>query len=464
LTSNLKEYEFIIYSLLTKPLSKLAYQVPENVKSVLSIPLWGTEYPKEHLKHITVKDLVKLSLETKESDIRERFAPHFKTFIEEIKVGGRNPEALGEALAGMHDFLIRHSFRKTFRSPHIWNIFLEEIMEDELYSNMRVYFLIRVAKIISHVLRILSYPYPEADLYHSSAAAICGLIGVVKKIKSEAPYIVTEHGIYFRERILDVYEDMSIPEKIFWLNIYRAISLVNYYYADKILPVCEFNISWEKEFGISSDKIEKIYNGVDVDRFKPMDVKVEEDIKPIVVMSRVEKLKDILNIIEAMKYVSEEDKKVRCEIYGPIIDEEYFNTCLKRIQRLGISDKVQFLGRTDKPELAYNRAQVVVQPSLSEAFPFTVIEAMACGKPVVATDVGGVKEAVGEAGIIVPPRSPKKLAEGILLLLGDEKLRKELSRIGRERVLKLFTYQKFIEDYRRVYLEIASEHRIGGEL
>jgi len=460
LISNLKEFSFITVALTTKPLLKTLYPNPPNLRYVMNIPLWGTEHLGEHLKEFTIRRLIKLSAWTHEDDIRENFIPYFRTFLREAKLGGRDPEAMGEALVKMHKFLLNHSFRKTFKSAHVWNAFLEEMIEDELYSNARISYMLKLSHVIRHLFRILAYDYPEANLYHSSASGLCGLIGVVKKLESGIPYIVTEHGVYFRERLLEIYPELNLPEKIFWLNLFRAITLVNYHYADRILPVCEFNIRWETEFGISRKKVEVIYNGVDVERFKPMDVDVK-GAKPIVVMSRIEKLKDILNIVEAMEYISKEAPEIGCEIYGPIVDEEYFNACLRRAYELNVSDKILFMGPTDNPEIAYNRAEVVVQPSLSEGFPFTVIEAMSCGKPVVATNVGGVKEAIGDAGLVVPPRSPRDLADAILKLHLDEGLRKRMGDKARERALKLFSQRRFIEEYRRLYLEIVSEYGLG---
>lgn len=461
LISGLKEFDFVAVALTTKTLLKTRYPNPPNLRYVMNIPLWGTECLGEHLREFTVRRLIKLSAQTREDDVKEDFVPYFRTFLREAKMGGRDPEAIGEALANMHKFLLNHSFRKVFRSAHVWKAFLDEMIEDELYSNMRISYMLKLSHVIRHLLRILAYDYPEATLYHSSASGLCGLIGVIKKVESETPYIVTEHGVYFRERLLDVYSELNPPEKILWLNLFRAIALVNYYYADRILPVCEFNVMWETEFGIPRRKVEVIYNGVDVDRFKPMDVEVK-GVRPIVVMSRIEKLKDILNVIEAMEYISKEAPEIKCEIYGPIVDEKYFNACLRRAYQLKVLDKISFMGSTDKPEIAYNRAEVVIQPSLSEGFPFTVIEAMSCGKPVVATNVGGIKEAIADTGIVVPPRSPRDLADAVLRLHGDEDLRKKLGDRARERVLKLFSRRRFIEEYRRLYLEIVSEYGAGG--
>lgn len=462
LIKSLKEFDFIVISVTTKPLKRIVYEKPSNVKHLLQIPLWGTEIVGEHLKGFSVKDLIRLNAKTRDKEVKEKFIPNLRTFLKEIKVGGKDPEALGEALSEIHKFLSTHSHTKVFKNIDVWNTFYEEFIEDELYATMRVSFAISLASIIQHIMRIFSYSYPDADIYHSSAAALCGLIGVVKKIRDGTPYLVTEHGVYFRERMLDVYAEMTLPEKILWMNMFKTITLINYHYADKIIPVCEFNVEWEHEFGVPSKKIEMIYNGVDVNRFKPMKVELEEDIRPIVAMTRIEKLKDVLNIIEAMHYIDRKIPKARLEIYGPVSDEKYYELCLNKVDELELQGKVKFMGPTDTPEIAYNRAEVFVQPSLSEGFPFTVIEAMACGRPVVATDVGGVREAVGDAGIIVPPRAPKELAEAVTKLMEDRELREELGKRARERVLKLFTYRRFIEDYRRLYLETVTEARARG--
>jgi len=458
LISNLEDYRFLILSVTSTPFLSLKYELPTNVDEVLNVPLWGTEIVKEHIGEFKLRDFLGLSLSTSERDVQEEFAPSFKTFLNEVKYGCRNPKRLGEAIYEMHLFLTRHDHRKTVRSESFWKTVWEELAEDKLYGNIKISRLIEFSRIIGFLLRLLSYEYPETDLCHSSAAALCGLPGVILKIREGIPYIITEHGVYFRERILDLPLDATLIERILWINFYRAISRVNHYYADKILPVCSFNVNWEKELGTPLEKIEVIYNGVDVERFRPMDVGgVEGDFKRIVVMARIDKLKDITNMVEAMTYVSREYPNVRCEVYGPIVDERYHEMCRRKVKEFKLERKVFFMGPTDKPELVYNKGYVVAQPSLSEGFPYTVVEAMACGKPVVATDVGGVREALGECGILVPARSPVDLAEGLLKVLKDDKLAEKLGEKARNRVLKFFTYEKFLENYRRVYLEVLSE-------
>ena len=455
--SSLDEFRFTILCVTPNPYVRERYKLPGNVGKVLNIPLWGTEVVGEHEEDFSLTRFLKASRATDVSSITSDFVPHLEEFLDEVKYGCKNPDRLRDSIVAMHDYLSKHELKKVFRSRPVWRTFRDTFVADDLYGDVRIGFLIDFARVMGHMMRILSYEYPEADVCHSSAASLCGLPAIVHKEERDTPFLLTEHGVYLRERILDLPSDTSMIERILLVNFYRAITLLNYHCADKILPVCKFNVNWELELRVPEEKVEVIYNGVDVDRFRPMDVDVDRSRKRVVVMARIEKLKDILNVVEAMDHVRERVPEALCEIYGPISDESYYRVCRDRVTDLNLEDHVKFMGPTDKPEVAYNRADVVAQPSLSEGFPFTVVEAMACGKPVVATDVGGVREAIGGCGIVVPARSPRKLAEGIVKVLRDETLARRLGEAARRRVLSMFTYGRFVEDYRRVYVEALSE-------
>ena len=99
---------------------------------------------------------------------------------------------------------------------------------------------------------------------------------------------------------------------------------------------------------------------------------------------------------------------------------------------------------------------MVVLSSISEGFPFSVIEAMVCARPVVATEVGGVAEAVGKTGLVVPPRRPDKFAEACVELLRDQPRRLALGAAARERALELFSIERAVTAFDRIYHDLAA--------
>jgi glycosyltransferase involved in cell wall biosynthesis len=94
-------------------------------------------------------------------------------------------------------------------------------------------------------------------------------------------------------------------------------------------------------------------------------------------------------------------------------------------------------------------------PSVSEAFPYAVIEAMLCGSALVATDTGGVSEAVGDTGVVVPPRDPRRLADSLIEMLLDPERRARLGALARERALRHFTQAQFLEAHRATYSRLT---------
>ena len=116
---------------------------------------------------------------------------------------------------------------------------------------------------------------------------------------------------------------------------------------------------------------------------------------------------------------------MRLRLFGsaPAGAEGYLQSCRDLAAELGLADAVGFEGRVEEIRDAYAAGSVVVLSSISEGFPYTLIEAMTCGRACVATDVGGVSEALGDTGRLVPPRDPEAMAAACLELLGDAELR-----------------------------------------
>jgi glycosyltransferase involved in cell wall biosynthesis len=228
--------------------------------------------------------------------------------------------------------------------------------------------------------------------------------------------------------------------------------------ADVIAPVCYANAKWEESLGVEPAKIKVIYNGVDTNKFRPIEVKRQGPRPTVACIGRVDVFKDIVNLIQSIKYVRDQVPDVQCLIYGASTDLEYSMRCIKMVQSLGLKDSIRFMGKVKDPEMAYNFADVAVISSITEGFPFAIIEAMACGKGIVATDVGGIREALEGCGLLVRSSHPQELGNAIVKLLQDEKLRLSLGAAALKRVKEGFTLEQSLGKYRQEYERLMEQY------
>jgi len=227
----------------------------------------------------------------------------------------------------------------------------------------------------------------------------------------------------------------------------------------------------ERDLGVPSEKIELVRSGLDLSVFSSANRRdelrsefgVTADQHLIVYVGRLRTVKGVDYGIRAFASALEQLPNIRMVLAGEG-DQRNFLSSL--VFELGISEQVEFLGvRNDVPELL-NAADSVLMPSLTEGFPRTAIEAMAAGKPVIATNVGGTPEAVidGETGILVPARDSDALASAIVRLVGDSDLQARLGAAGRERAAQNYSVDKYVsrldEMYRR-YSGIDSNTSTG---
>jgi len=441
LISNLKDFKFDILSITDGVHLTPKFSIPFNVERIYLVGRKSNVFRNNRSREFM-------------RDLREEFIPSLRLLLDYL-LEMESCELAAEAIYRLQRLFVQHGLERLFRHRETWSFFKGYFSGNGWLENMTIRELNHSIHLLVDLLKPLETDLGRYDIVHSALAGFSGLIGIVQKLQYGASYILTEHAIYYRERIYDLagYGDSY---RRFWSMAFRRISELNYHFADKIITVSKFNMRWQKELGADERRIKIIPNGVDVNRFKPISKTIDR--WGVVSVIRIDPLKDVINLIEAMNYVVSEICEARCYIYGPIIDHEYMDYCEKRINDLGLGDHVKFMGYISNPELAYNKGWVVVQPSISEGAPIAVIEAMACGKPVVATDVGGVSEILGDTGILVPPRNPKALARGIIRILSDEELAKKLGLKARMRVLSRFPIQRVVREYRETYRELVRGH------
>ena len=214
----------------------------------------------------------------------------------------------------------------------------------------------------------------------------------------------------------------------------------------------------ERDLGVPSEKIELVRSGLDLSVFSSANRRdelrsefgVTADQHLIVYMGRLRTVKGVEFGIRAFATALEQLPNIRMVLAGEGDQRNFLGSL---VSELGISEQVEFLGvRNDVPELL-GAADSVLMPSLTEGFPRTAIEAMAAGKPVIATNVGGTPEAVidGETGILVPARDSDALSAAIVRLVGDTDLQARLAQAGRKRAEKNYSVDRYVSRLDELY-------------
>jgi len=274
---------------------------------------------------------------------------------------------------------------------------------------------------IEHLLRPLSHPPIEADVCHLSMAGVSILVALRSKWAFGTPMVMSEHGVYLRERYLALAGQPDSPAvKLLTARFHRRLINAGYRSADALAPHSYFNSRWQTYGGGSEERMQTMYNGIDPADFPAAEGEPEEP--TIVFVGRIDRLKDLHTLIRAFGVVRESLPNARLRMYGPVTkeNEEYFRSCVELVEYLGLTGCASFEGRVEATVDAYRSGHLVALTSVSEGFPFTIIESMSVGRPQVATDVGGVSEAVGDAGFVVQPRDFVAVAEACLKLLTNK--------------------------------------------
>ena len=212
-----------------------------------------------------------------------------------------------------------------------------------------------------------------------------------------------------------------------------------------------------EEFLVNPKNIEVIFNGIDIDTFKPDTNKKMVENRIVTTASADIPLKGLRFLIDALPKVLEDFPKTHLIVIGKSTNESKIQ---KLIEDLDLNDRISFKSNLSQEEIVdiYHTSQIAVIPSLYEGFGFGAGEAMACGIPLISTDSGGLKDVIGDGAIKIKSGSVQDIEKEIINLFNNDEKRKELSLKGRKRMEGLFdwkisatNYVKVFEDTIKVY-------------
>lgn len=466
LLRNTPDVRYTVLPLMMNPHIERKYEPPPNVRRVLNVPLWGVEEPAEFISDIPFATLFDRKRQTSQDSVTSRFVPLFRSFLRFVNdpVQG-NVEEFGRTLVAIEDYFREYDYNDTFKAQDTWVVFRDEM---EAYSRRApeslpghehriptLFDLTECLRWLYRFLIVLNVRTPRTSVTHATAAAFCGIPCITAKVRHGTPMILTEHGVYLREQYLFLSRFRRLFFcKQFLLNLITAVVRANYHFADVIAPVCHYNTRWEVAHGTPQHKIQVIYNGVDPDHWQATPVDAPST-GHVVATARIDPLKDLETFLRVAARVQETNPGTRFTVYGSVADEEYHQRVLALRAQLGLDHLVTLGEPAQDVVQALHGADVVLLTSISEAFPYSVLEAMSCAKAVVASDVGGVGEALEGCGILVKPRDDEAFAREVGALLGNPAQRQKLGAKARARVLEEFRLDHAIERYLALYQHLA---------
>jgi glycosyltransferase involved in cell wall biosynthesis len=312
--------------------------------------------------------------------------------------------------------------------------------------------------IIDRTLAAIDAPVGPVDLVHAAGNGAAALVALAAHWRHGTPMVLSEHGVYLRERYLALGDgDFSWPERRAVTAIVRRICEVAYRIAERVVPVSDFNSRWAQRLGVDPLRVLTVRNGVRPDLYPPVDS--EPDVPTLSFVGRIDPLKDLHTLVRAFALVRSALPTARLRLFGPTPEgnEAYRDSVAELIGELGLADAATFEGASQGSRPAIAAGSVVVLSSISEGLPFTVIEAMMCGRATVSTDVGGVAECLdpdGSSGTVVPARDPEAFAEACLHLLTDDDRRRAMGATARRYALQHATLDRAVTTYREVYAAV----------
>lgn len=435
------DYDFIILAIVANRSfrGKFKYELPENVLEVHELYLedcdWTGDYGKK-------KGSIKLS--NQEFDALKSLLLNQNVDWETLV------HLFSEKKFSLNQFLMGEDFFQAVLE--CYQIRYPEILFSDFLWTMRSMYL--------PLFHTLKMELPKADLYHCVATGYAGVLGSMAKIKYGSKLLISEHGIYTREREEELIRAKWVEGvyKNIWIEQFRKMSKLAYDKADLVTSLYAHAQELQIELGCPVEKTQITPNGVDETRFANL-VRpdfMEPDKVHVGAVLRVTPIKDVKTMLRAFAYAKEKVPNLKLWMMGPTDeDEEYANECFELVKLLGIDD-VKFTGRINVTDYM-GGLDMTILTSISEGQPLTILESYAAHIPVIATDVGNCRGLIygegddfGAAGILTHIMNVSEIADAMVQMAKNRELREQMGEAGYKRLM----YKYRVSDMRQTYHDI----------
>lgn len=441
--------EFILLTIVANrsQRGKFAYELPENVTQVYEVYLDDYEWDKKKQKH--TKRLGKKEYQALRSMVLNRNVEWDIIF----DLFQKKSTSIDDLLMGP-DFLKIAKECYKLKYPHI-------VFSDFLWTLRSIYL---------PLFFVLKMDVPQADLYHCVATGYAGVLGSMAKHFHNCKLLVSEHGIYTREREEELIKAGWVEGvyKNIWIEQFKKMSELAYAKADMVTCLYAHARELQLELGCPEDKIRITPNGIDAVGLSNLPGKLPEDESYINIgaVLRVTPIKDVKTMIQSFAFAKKQVPQLKLWIMGPCEEEEgYARECFELVEQLHVEDVI-FTGRINIKDYL-GRMDFTILTSISEGQPLTILESFAAHKPVIATDVGNCREllygnddAFGSAGILTHIMNLDEISAAMVELAQNEEKRLEMGENGYARVMKYYQIEHMKQVYDEIYREFAYQQNV----
>ncbi len=436
LISQIPEVDFVVYSISPKSDQEMRYRLPENVVEHRDIVLSNAQRS------------------TRRSPDKRRLFENLREFHTRLEAGSLADFDKIAALMPPGYF----AYRDSYTTDIGWEMVTRgNQVGNPIYPFSDYFWAWKSAH--DMLFTVIGAKAPKADLYHAISTGYAGLAAVVAKLRTGKPFLLTEHGLYHKEREMEIRRVRYIRgyQRDMWIKTYNGLSRLAYQHADLTIALFEYNRRMQIELGASEEHTRVIANGIDIERFSSIK-RTEREGFHVGLVGRVVPIKDIKTFISMSRIIHDRYPDAQFYCIGPTDeDPAYFQDCKTMVKSFRLEDCFHFTGRADVREY-YSFIDVLLLTSVREAQPLVILEAYAAGIPVAATNVGNVPELLDyDDRFLSPSKDPQKLAEAVVYIREHPEEMREVVEQNRRKTTSFYDRKSVFKSYLEIYRSLGGE-------